>query len=82
MPTKRRIAKGRDNRITPEAVAAFATGDWMELHRALGLKPWQPSPLDTDTPEPPPHAQKGPWAEAWPLAFDLRGKLEAMKPSG
>jgi hypothetical protein len=79
MPTKRRIAKGRDNRITPEALAAFAAGDWMGLHQALGLRPWQPSPLDTVTPQPPAYARHRPLADAWPLAFELRCKLEAAK---
>ena len=78
MPTKRRTAKGRPHRITPEAVNAFRAGDWIALHRALGLRPWQPSPLEAFTPEPPPDMRGGPWADAWPLAFGLRGKLESV----
>ena len=76
MPTKRRITKGRKHRITPEAMAAFRAGDWMGLHRALDLRPWQPSPLDVDKPDPPSYAKSGLWADAWPVAFDLRLKLE------
>lgn len=49
MPTKRRTAKSREHRITPEALAAFKAGDSIRLHRALGLRPWQPSPLEADT---------------------------------
>lgn len=76
MPTKRRAAKGRTHRITRDALAAFQAGDAIALHRALGLRPWQPSPLDAVTPEPPLDIRGGPWAESWPLAFDLRGKLD------
>lgn len=76
MPTKRRAAKSRTHRITREALDAFRAGDKLTLHRALGLRPWQPSPLEADKPEPPCDMPGGPWAEAWPLAFDLRGKLE------
>lgn len=80
MPTKRRAAKGKAHRITRQAFEAFTAGDGLALHRALGLRPWQPSPLDADAPEPP--AWAGPlWADGWRLAHHLRGKLEAMTPS-
>lgn len=78
VPVKRRKAKGRGNRITPEAVNAFKAGDWTGLHQALALRPWEPSPLDAVTPEPPAYTRPGPWADAWPLAFELRCKLEAL----
>lgn len=46
MPFRRgRVVRAR-HAITPEAVEAFADGDWIRLHRALGLKPWECSPLD------------------------------------
>ena len=45
MPVKKRTAKGRLHRITSEAVAAYIARDFTGLHRALGLMPWQPSPL-------------------------------------
>ena len=80
MPTKRRVAKGREHRITRAALEAFTAQDMLGLHRALGLRPWQPSPLDADTPEPPAWAGTL-WADGWGLAHDLRGKLEAMTPS-
>ena len=76
MPTKRRTAKSREHRITPEALAAFKAGDSIRLHRALGLRPWQPSPLEADTgPVPWPPGSSG--AVSWALACDLRAKLEA-----
>jgi hypothetical protein len=78
MPTKRRAAKGRQHRITPEALDAFRAGDLLALHRELGLRPWQPSPLETDTPEPPNYRFGGPWADAWPLTFDLRARLKEL----
>ncbi|MDB5575858.1 MAG: hypothetical protein JWR80_1034 [Bradyrhizobium sp.] len=46
MPARRRNRKDREHRITDAAVAAFKAGDYHGLHAALGLKPWQPSPLD------------------------------------
>jgi len=45
MPVKLRKPKQKAHRVTPEAVAAFKAGDYQSLHRALGLKPWEPSPL-------------------------------------
>jgi len=45
MPVKRRQSKGARHRITPEAVEAFRAGDYSGLHRALGLRPWETSPL-------------------------------------
>ena len=45
MPVKRRVAKSRAHRITPEAVEAFRAGDYLALHAALGLRPWEVSPL-------------------------------------
>jgi hypothetical protein len=40
--TKRRGAKPG---ITPEVIAAWQAADFRALHRALGLAPWEPSPL-------------------------------------
>jgi hypothetical protein len=45
MPVKRRLAKSRVHKITPEAIEAFEAGDYHALHQALGLKPWEHSPL-------------------------------------
>jgi len=52
MPVKRRQTKAKEHKLTPEAVEAFRAGAWLDLHRALGLKPWQASPLDADAPSP------------------------------
>ena len=48
MPVKKRTAKGRPHRITGEAVEAYRQGDYMRLHRALGLMPWECSPLPVE----------------------------------
>ena len=80
MPVKRRVSKVRDHRITPEAAEAFAAGDYKRLHRALGLKPWEASPLPIDVTalgvdqgEPPPwetlHAAS--WRQAQALQREL-----------
>jgi hypothetical protein len=46
MPTNRTpINRRAARRITPEAIDAWKRADFMALHRALGLMPWQPSPL-------------------------------------
>ncbi len=45
MPVKRRLLKGTLHRITPAAVEAFQAGDYTALHLALGLRPWETSPL-------------------------------------
>lgn len=80
MPIKRRTPKARDHRVTPAALAAFAAGDSLALHRALGLKPWQPSPLETDEDDCP-WPDGSAWAVAWPLVRGLRVELEALNPS-
>ena len=46
MPLKLRTPKSRPHRITEAAVEAFRAGDELALHRALGLRPWMPSPLE------------------------------------
>lgn len=75
MPTKRRAAKGRTNRITRQAVEAFTAGDVQALHRALGLKPWHPSPLEAERPSAPLWTGGTVWATFWPEAFVIRGAL-------
>ncbi len=75
MPLKRRTAKQRDHRITPDAVAAFRAVDWLALHRALGLKPWEMSPLDVSGECPYPPGSGG--GESWPMALALRDELQA-----
>jgi len=80
MPVKRRLGKAREHRITPEAVAAFMAGDFTRLHRALGLKPWEPSPLPRDieplgVDEGPGPQNRTSWAEAWPKVQELQRVL-------
>jgi len=46
MPTNRTpIGRKSVLKITPESVAAWKRTDFHELHRLLGLKPWEASPL-------------------------------------
>jgi hypothetical protein len=53
------------------------------LHRALGLRPWQPSPLDADTDEPPIWRGAGDlWAADWSLVRGLRLELKAAQDCG
>lgn len=76
---KRQRRVQRDGLVTPEAVEAFRAGDWIGLHRALRLKPWQASPLDATTDEPPQGLcdQPGPYRDSWARARSLRLELEA-----
>lgn len=79
MPVKRRAAKSRLHRITPEAIGAFKVGDHLALHRARGLKPWQPSPLEVSPGEPCPWPDGSAGGNAWPLAIELRRELETAR---
>lgn len=46
---KRRIPKSkRRHAITAEAIEAYQARDFLALHRALGLMPWEMSPLPND----------------------------------
>jgi len=49
-----------------------------DLHRALGLRPWQPSPLDADTDEPIWRRPGDLWAADWLLLRGLRLELECV----
>ena len=64
----------RRPRITPAAVDAFNNDEWLVLHRLLGLKPWEPSPLDVMS------AEQDGWssidAERWAEIRELRRQLE------
>ena len=84
MPVKRRKAKARQHRITPEAIAAFEAGDFLDLHRALDLAPWEPSPLPStvepygvDPAAPPSPDDQRLYALAWPKIMDLQRQLVA-----
>jgi hypothetical protein len=73
MPDRR--IKPRERRITAAAVEAYRAGDRTGLHRALGLKPWHPSPLDVDTDEPPAVLPSA-WRWSWATVRQLRRELE------
>ena len=82
MPIKRRNAKARAHRVTPDAIEAYVAGDYMRLHRALGLKPYQMSPLPLSVeplgcdPDEPPTGRPGTgWEASWPLACELQADL-------
>src|SRR5262245_17777023 len=65
------------DRITPEAIAAFRANDRMGLHLALGLKPWEMSPLEVHRKPEPSRDSPYPWVRSWWKAKRLRQKLEA-----
>ena len=85
MPTKRRPLKRETRRrVTPAAVEAYKARDYMRLHLALGLMPWQPSPLPleveglgVDQGPPPEWVRSYPERVAdWELAQRLQRELE------
>ena len=80
MPIKRVIAKARRTRITSEAVAAFQAGDWLGLHGALNLKPWEASPLDVE-PSDKDLRSGSMWHRSVDQALNLRSQLvQAGRP--
>jgi len=92
MPAKRRTPKARAHRVTAEAVEAFAAGDYMRLHDALDLRPWEASPLplsvtplgcDPDNPPPAVRVQADPtgWDGSWAKAVQLQAELMAAVQS-
>jgi hypothetical protein len=69
MPTMRRKKLARRIDIPAEAIEAWQRGDYPELHRALGLKPWELSPFWVDD-EP---TLRGSTADlSWEKANELR----------
>lgn len=81
MATKRR-RKHEQSRgtITAEAIRAFRDKDRIGLHRALGLRPWEWSPLDADSDETPPWRKSNDdWARDYAKARELRKALQAAK---
>jgi hypothetical protein len=82
MTTKRTpISRQSRLRITPEMVDLYRRGLALELHRALGLRPWHPSPFDIksdDFPEPEGdfHTSMS-WRESEPHIAAIRRQLEA-----
>jgi hypothetical protein len=81
VPTKRRKLSARPLGISAAAIEAWRAGDWLGLHRALSLRPWEPSPFDTIGELPPEDAR--PWRASWPRVAELRKALiEQAVPPG
>jgi len=84
MPTKRQraIRRNAGDRITEAAIAAYQARDYDALHRALGLAPWEVSPLPSSVE--PLGCDQGPrpsfWQEhcGWEKAQELQRELEAL----
>lgn len=81
MPTKRQPLRRARHGITPQAIEAYRERDYMRLHRALGLKPWECSPLPgdplgVDQFERPHYVMD---SHGWETAQRLQRELEAMK---
>lgn len=75
MATKRTLrTRNQKQRITPEAVRAFHDGDYGRLHAALGLKPWEESPLWVGD-ERPDYMR----LDAWRKAKRLRDELQSWR---
>ena len=79
--TSKRTPLNRQSRmrITPAAIEAYRAGDASALHRALGLKPWEASPLRVEG--------DGSWRDdgtIWtaslPQAAALRKQLKEQQP--
>jgi hypothetical protein len=77
VPIKRRRPKAREHAITPEALDAFARKDWLGLHRALGLRPWETSPLEAVGAAPDAPSMI---ASSWEKAATLRQELLKAGP--
>lgn len=82
MPVKRRKDKSRAFKITEAAIDAYREHDFPALHRALGLRPWEMSPLP-DHPlgcnpaNPPSETDRTLFAKSFPQALELQRELEA-----
>ncbi|WP_192243599.1 hypothetical protein [Mesorhizobium silamurunense] len=87
MPTKR-TPRNRNvkRRISQAAVEAFKANDYLALHRALSLRPWEMSPLPRDIeplgcdPERPPNSRTTLFDQSYEQAVELqRALLETSK---
>ena len=76
--TRKRKSRRAGARITPAVIEAFIAGDKPTLDRLLGIKPWMPSPLEADSPEPPEWSKRDgtAWTAAWPEVYALRREIE------
>lgn len=78
MTTKRKPKDRRQRlRISAEAIAAYQADDFHRLHRALGLNPWDCSPLDVGPLDQCPYGPGAAGATSWPLVQELRRLLDA-----
>lgn len=75
MSAKSRIVMKTDRAISIDALNAFRSGAREDLHRALDLRPWQPSPLDIESPQPPAWCVGTRWEKHWQISRDLRVRL-------
>ena len=75
--------------VTAEVVAAWRAGDYLALHRALRLKPWQASPLPlrctalgcdqrTEEQNAAMEYKYRIWDATWPQAQELQRELMAI----
>ena len=85
MPTKRRpLRRDLRRRITPEVVAAWQAADYRTLHCALGLRPWEASPLPREITALGVHPgderpdSELPWDQSKPVALELQRQLLAI----
>lgn len=85
MPLKRRAGKSRVHKVTAEAIEAWRAGDYSRLHMALGLRPWEMSPLPEDLtalgvgPEKPGYDDG--WSASWAQARELQLLLLKEAPA-
>ncbi|WIW51144.1 hypothetical protein LRP31_18805 [Mesorhizobium mediterraneum] len=83
MPVKRRRAKGKPFKITNAAIDAYRARDYLALHRALNLYPWEMSPIPAQfeplgcNPANPPLASDLLWSQSFQQAVGLQRELEA-----
>src|SRR5262245_57327134 len=82
MTTKRRTLRRdvRKDRLTPEVIAAWKACDYAALHSALGLRPWEASPLPREITafgvDPDDVIDDGTnWSKSLPQALNLQRKL-------
>ncbi|RWF41843.1 MAG: hypothetical protein EOS65_10900 [Mesorhizobium sp.] len=82
MPTKRTPRhRNIKRRVSPAAIAAFKANDFHALHRALGLNPWEMSPLPLDIeplgcdPARPPNARMTLFDQSFEQAVELQRAL-------
>ncbi len=82
MPTKRkRRTHGlAADTISSAAIAAFKAGDWHGVNRALGIRPWQISPMDAHKYSETISTVHGNtiWLDSLPRAKHLRAELERL----